>query len=204
MATAQPKQPKPALPQARPAGLCSRVRIRIVLVDDDDLYREVMAGDLEDRGYAVVDFADGAALLAAVQAGLAAEAVLIDWSLPQMPGLDVLRALRAQGCALPVAFLTGRLATSTKARRSRRAPSTSSTRPAASTCWCRSSAASSAGSAHSQSSHDLDQVVHAERLLDEDGIAQVLRQVALLDTTSGTTTGRPACGAHRRRGSSSR
>ena len=81
---------------------------RIVLVDDDDLYREVMTADLEDRGYAVVAFADGAAFLAAVQAGLAAEAALIDWSLPQMSGLDVLRALRAQGCGLPVAFLTGR------------------------------------------------------------------------------------------------
>ena len=97
-----------SLPQARPAGLCSPVQTRIILVDDDDLYREVMAGDLEDRGYAVVGFADGAALLAAVQAGLEAEAVLIDWSLPQMSGLDVLRALRARGSALPVAFLTGR------------------------------------------------------------------------------------------------
>jgi two-component system response regulator ChvI len=84
------------------------MQTRIVLVDDDDLYREVMAGDLEDRGYAVLGFADGAALLAAVQAGIEAEAALIDWSLPQMSGLDVLRALRARGCALPVAFLTGR------------------------------------------------------------------------------------------------
>ena len=84
------------------------MQTRIVLVDDDDLYREVMAGDLEDRGYAVVGFADGAALLAAVQAGIEAEAALIDWSLPQMSGLDLLRALRAQGSALPVAFLTGR------------------------------------------------------------------------------------------------
>jgi DNA-binding response OmpR family regulator len=67
-----------------------------------------MAGDLEDRGYAVLDFADGAALLAAVQAGIEAEAALIDWSLPRMSGLEVLRALRAQGSALPVAFLTGR------------------------------------------------------------------------------------------------
>jgi two-component system response regulator ChvI len=72
------------------------VPTRIVLVDDDDLYREVMTADLENRGYAVVGFADGLALLAAVQAGLAAEAVLIDC------------ALRAQGCGLPVAFLTGR------------------------------------------------------------------------------------------------
>jgi two-component system response regulator ChvI len=87
------------------------VPTRIILVDDDDLYREVMTADLEDHGYAVVGFADGPALLAAVQAGLAAEAVLIDWSLPQMSGLDVLRALRAlraHGPALPVAFLTGR------------------------------------------------------------------------------------------------
>ena len=84
------------------------MQTRIVLVDDDDLYREVMAADLEDHGYAVVGFADGAALLAAVQAGIEAEAALIDWSLPQMSGLDVLRALRALGSVLPVAFLTGR------------------------------------------------------------------------------------------------
>jgi two-component system response regulator ChvI len=84
------------------------VPTRIALVDDDDLYREVMTGDLEDRGYAVVGFADGPALLAAVQAGLSAEIALIDWTLPGMPGLDVLRALRAQGSAVPVAFLTGR------------------------------------------------------------------------------------------------
>ena len=60
------------------------MQTRIVLVDDDDLYREVMTADLEDRGYAVQGFADGAALLAAVQAGIAAELALIDWSLPQI------------------------------------------------------------------------------------------------------------------------
>ena len=81
---------------------------RIVLVDDDELYREVMTGDLEDRGYAVTGFADGPAFLAAVQAGLPAALALIDWTLPGMSGLDVLRTLRAQGSALPVAFLTGR------------------------------------------------------------------------------------------------
>lgn len=65
------------------------MQTRIVLVDEDALYREVMAADLEERGYAVVSFADGAA----VQAGLEAEAMLIDWSLPQMSGLAVLRPL---------------------------------------------------------------------------------------------------------------
>lgn len=84
------------------------MRTQIVLVDDDALYREAVAADLEDRGFAVAGFADGAALLAAVQAGLEAELALVDWSLPQMSGLDLLRALRAHGSALPVAFLTGR------------------------------------------------------------------------------------------------
>jgi two-component system, OmpR family, response regulator ChvI len=84
------------------------VGTQIVLVDDDDLWREVMTADLEEHGYDVVGFADGASLLAAVEAGLVAELALVDWSLPQMSGLDLLLALRARGSALPVAFLTAR------------------------------------------------------------------------------------------------
>jgi FixJ family two-component response regulator len=84
------------------------VRTQIVLVDDDALYREAVTADLEDRGFAVMGFADGAALLAAVRAGIEAEIALVDWSLPQMSGLDLLRALRERGFGLPVAFLTGR------------------------------------------------------------------------------------------------
>jgi len=80
----------------------------IALVDDDALYREVIAAELEDRGFSVIGFADGAALLAAVQRGIEAQLVLIDWSLPYMSGLDLLRALRGRGYPLPVAFLTGR------------------------------------------------------------------------------------------------
>ena len=84
------------------------MRTRIALVDDDALYREVVAGELEDRGFSVAGFADGAALLAALQAGPEAQVALVDWSLPHMSGLDLLRALRGRGYGLPVAFLTGR------------------------------------------------------------------------------------------------
>ena len=80
----------------------------IALVDDDALYREAIAAELEDRGFSVIGFADGAALLAAVQGGIEAQVALVDWSLPYMSGLDLLRALRGRGCRLPVAFLTGR------------------------------------------------------------------------------------------------
>ncbi len=81
---------------------------RIILVYDDALYREVVTADLKDRGFAVAGFADGPALLAALRDGVEAELALIDWTLPHMSGLDLLRALRERGWRLPVAFLTGR------------------------------------------------------------------------------------------------
>jgi two-component system response regulator ChvI len=84
--------------------------VPILLVDDDDLYREAVTADLEDRGFAVLAFADGPALLAALEGRIEAELILIDWTLPQMSGLELLRALRQRGCRLPVAFLTGRSA----------------------------------------------------------------------------------------------
>lgn len=81
---------------------------QIVLVDDDAFYREVVAADLADRGFAVSGFADGPALLTALQAGIEAQVALLDWSLPDMSGLDLLRTLRERGFGLPVVFLTGR------------------------------------------------------------------------------------------------
>jgi DNA-binding response OmpR family regulator len=83
------------------------VPIRIILVDDA-LYREAVTADLEDRGFAVASFADGKALLAALQDGLEAELALVDWTLPHLSGLDLLRVLREGGWRFPVAFLTGR------------------------------------------------------------------------------------------------
>ena len=86
----------------------SRGRARIALVDDDALYREAVSAELEDRGFSVNEFADGAALLAALQGGFQAHVALVDWSLPFMSGLDLLRTMRGAGYELPVAFLTGR------------------------------------------------------------------------------------------------
>lgn len=79
----------------------------IVLVEDDDHYREALSADLADRGFAVSCFADGPSFLEAVSNGVAAEVVLLDWALPGMSGFDLLGALRDRGCGLPVVFLTG-------------------------------------------------------------------------------------------------
>jgi two-component system response regulator ChvI len=79
----------------------------IVLVEDDDHYREALSADLADRGFAVSCFADGPSFLEAVSNGVAAEVVLLDWALPGMSGFELLGALRDRGCKLPVVFLTG-------------------------------------------------------------------------------------------------
>ena len=79
----------------------------IVLVDDDELYREVLSADLADRGFAVSCFADGPSFLEAVSRGVEARVALLDWALPEMSGLELLGALRERGFTLPVVFLTG-------------------------------------------------------------------------------------------------
>jgi two-component system response regulator ChvI len=82
--------------------------IRLIFVDDDDDYREVAAAELVDLGFVVETFADGASMLASVADGIAADVIVLDWSLPVMSGIDLLPRLRRKGILLPVVFLTGR------------------------------------------------------------------------------------------------
>jgi two-component system response regulator ChvI len=79
----------------------------VVLVDDDDDYREVLSADLADRGFSVSCFADGPAFLEALSNGIEAQIALLDWALPEMSGFELLGALRERGIGLPVVFLTG-------------------------------------------------------------------------------------------------
>src|SRR5215469_4530170 len=78
----------------------------IVLVDDDDLFRESLGLNLIDEGYVVTSFSDGGAALAFFAAGGNCDVVLLDWRMPGMNGLEVLRSLRRAGTTTPVIFLT--------------------------------------------------------------------------------------------------
>ena len=79
----------------------------VVLVDDDDHYREALSADLADRGFSVSCFADGPSFLEALSNGVEAQVALLDWVLPEMSGFELLGALREQRIELPVVFLTG-------------------------------------------------------------------------------------------------
>jgi two-component system, OmpR family, response regulator ChvI len=78
----------------------------LLLVDDDDLFRESLGLNLIDEGYDVTSFANGRDVLAYLEAGGDADAMLLDWRMPQLTGIDVLRRMRGRGVAIPVIFLT--------------------------------------------------------------------------------------------------
>src|SRR6185437_14403128 len=77
----------------------------IILVDDD-LFRESLGLNLIDEGYNVTSFSNGAPALDFFASGEQADVVLLDWRMPGMNGLEVLRSLRRSGTTTPVIFLT--------------------------------------------------------------------------------------------------
>jgi two-component system response regulator ChvI len=79
---------------------------KVALVDDDDLFRESLGMNLADEGYEVIPFDRGAPALDYFLRGGNADVVLLDWRMPKMDGIDVLRQLRASGIEVPVIFLT--------------------------------------------------------------------------------------------------
>jgi len=97
-----------AIKEASPGSVTTTNVIRVVLIEDDDNYRQALAEDLSDRGFSVQCFADGASFLQSLDAARDADVVLLDWGLPQISGIDLLPQMRRRGIRLPVVFLTGR------------------------------------------------------------------------------------------------
>jgi DNA-binding NtrC family response regulator len=78
----------------------------ILFVDDDEPFRRVLSGELKRLGFAVTGAGSGEEAIkvaAATDPGI----VLLDLRLPDMSGLDVLKALRESSPAADVIMLTG-------------------------------------------------------------------------------------------------
>ncbi|WP_052389517.1 PAS domain-containing hybrid sensor histidine kinase/response regulator [Belnapia moabensis] len=89
------------------AGLPGAARPRILLVDDEDLVREVLAQHLSDRGYAVVQASEGATALALLDADEPVDALVSDLSMPRMNGVTLIREAQRRKPRLPAVLLTG-------------------------------------------------------------------------------------------------
>jgi CheY-like chemotaxis protein len=80
---------------------------RLLLVDDEELVRDVLAEHLEDAGFSVLVAAGGAEALALIAAGEVVDALVTDLSMPGMDGLAVIRAVQERHPRLPAVLLTG-------------------------------------------------------------------------------------------------
>jgi two-component system, OmpR family, response regulator ChvI len=78
----------------------------LLLVDDDDLFRESLGLNLVDEGYEITSFSNGHDALSYLERGGSADLALLDWRMPNLTGLEVLRSMRRNGITIPVIFLT--------------------------------------------------------------------------------------------------
>ncbi|MFM1989673.1 MAG: PhoB [Pseudomonadota bacterium] len=88
---------------------------KILIVEDEPAIRELLALNLRHAGYEPVHAADAAAARRAIDAAVP-DLVLLDWMLPDQPGIEIAKRLRADPRTrdLPVIMLTARSAESDK------------------------------------------------------------------------------------------
>jgi two-component system chemotaxis response regulator CheY len=71
--------------------------MRALIVDDSRFVRGFLRGMLEQRGIECKEAGDGQAGLDEIRAGQEFDLALVDWNMPVMDGLEMLKQLRADG-----------------------------------------------------------------------------------------------------------
>jgi PAS domain S-box-containing protein len=79
----------------------------ILLVDDEDDLRNVVANMLRTRGYRVIAVSSGAEALIQLQNTREVQAVLVDMIMPRMKGPELIRRIREFGLNMPVIGMGG-------------------------------------------------------------------------------------------------
>jgi two-component system chemotaxis response regulator CheY len=71
--------------------------MRALIVDDSRFVRGYLRGLLEEKGIECEEAADGQAGMEQLKSRPPYDVALVDWNMPVMDGLDMLKQLRAQG-----------------------------------------------------------------------------------------------------------
>jgi two-component system, chemotaxis family, chemotaxis protein CheY len=82
--------------------------MQFLIVDDSKAMRMIVTRVLRQAGYVnstIREACDGTEALAAVSQEIP-DLIVSDWNMPEMSGIDLLRALRSQGCEVPFGFVT--------------------------------------------------------------------------------------------------
>src|SRR3977135_1717647 len=92
-----------------------RNRGKVVIIEDSPDEAELLAAALSDEAFSPVLCGTAAEGLASAAEGRPV-GVIIDWGLPDRPGIDVCRELRAKDPLMAILFLSGRTEEATTAR----------------------------------------------------------------------------------------
>jgi len=84
-----------------------RQTMRILLIEDDGALGDGIHKGLKQYGYTVDWLTDGRTALSSIKTETF-DVILLDLNLPGLPGLSVLREMRAAGITMPVLILTAR------------------------------------------------------------------------------------------------
>ncbi len=103
------------MPEPRKTGY----RSTVLVVDDEKAIRDSLRMILEYEGYQVEEAPGGAQALARV-ADRPPDAVLLDIKMPEMDGLELLRAFRERGYDMPVLMISGHADVTTAVEATRR------------------------------------------------------------------------------------
>ena len=79
--------------------------IRVLLVDDEADFREVMTFWLESKGYFVIKASDGQSAIILTKTE-APDIIFLDLNMPQMDGVEALKKIREFDKAIPVIFIS--------------------------------------------------------------------------------------------------
>lgn len=88
--------------QVRPAN-----RGKILLVDDEKMIREYLETILHDAGYTTMQVANGSEALG-VAGVFEPDVILLDYMMPEMNGLDVLKFIKSHHMNIPCIIITGK------------------------------------------------------------------------------------------------
>ena len=82
--------------------------VKILIADDSRVMRQIVTRTLRQAGYEGHDLVEAADGRQAYDTAVSErpDLVLSDWNMPEMTGVEVLRALRAAGVAVPFGFVT--------------------------------------------------------------------------------------------------
>ncbi|WP_439815226.1 EAL domain-containing response regulator [Zavarzinia sp. CC-PAN008] len=84
----------------------TRHAVRVLVAEDDPLFRLALSDNLADAGFGVTEAENGQDALARLADQGPFDCIILDWQMPVMDGLHVLQAMRERGDSTPALFLT--------------------------------------------------------------------------------------------------